>query len=440
MTTPRVARPTVRFVDEYCKSYADLFAEVRSFEAFKHLHVGAIAELPRKSLPAIAKVTGLPNSQSLQQFLVHSPWEAASLRKRRLELILQVLKGRKLTLVIDETGDRKKGRSTDYVKRQYIGNLGKIENGIVSVDAYGVIDNITFPLTFEVFKPKARLKKSDRHQSKPAMAAAMVQWLCDFGFEFELVLADSEYGESGSSFVSKLHQLQLPYVLAIRSDHGVWMPQEQQVRANRWRTYKRTFSDGQTETRFIREIVYGQRRAKRYWQLTTDKETLPSASTWMVMSYVEDISYKQVGDLYGLRNWVEYGFKQCKNELGWADFRVTDYAAIEKWWEVIMSAYLMVALHTPPMRPDGTVPPELDASPVVAAFTRHCEWSQSASWKTWLNNLRLILLPWVSANKLRPWLKVFSIPALEQGFETLTTLMNLFDGAPCSSILQMSSA
>ena len=118
MTVPRTARPTVHFVDEYCNNYQDLFAEVRSFEAFKHLHIGAIAELPRKLLPAIAKVTGLPSSQSLQQFLVHSPWEASSLRKRRLELILQVLKGRKLTLVIDETGDRKKGRSTDYVKRQ----------------------------------------------------------------------------------------------------------------------------------------------------------------------------------------------------------------------------------------------------------------------------------------------------------------------------------
>jgi len=31
------------------------------------------------------------------------------------------------------------------VKRQYIGNLGKIENGIVAVTAYGVVDHITLP-------------------------------------------------------------------------------------------------------------------------------------------------------------------------------------------------------------------------------------------------------------------------------------------------------
>jgi len=39
----------------------------------------------------------------------------------------------------------KKGH-TDYVKRQYIGNLGK--NGIVAVTAYGLINNITVPLLF----------------------------------------------------------------------------------------------------------------------------------------------------------------------------------------------------------------------------------------------------------------------------------------------------
>ncbi len=28
--------------------------------------------------------------------------------------------------------------------------------------------------------------------------------------------------------------------------------------------------------------------------------------------------------------WIEYGLKQSKNELGWADFRVTHYPQIEK--------------------------------------------------------------------------------------------------------------
>ncbi|MBD2261342.1 transposase [Pseudanabaena sp. FACHB-2040] len=109
MTAPRIAKPTVAFVDDYCEEYRDIFAEVRSFEAFKHLHLGMVSEVKRKSLPAIAKVTGLPNAQSLQQFLVKSPWSAGALRQRRIELILSLLRGRKLVLVIDETGDRMSG-------------------------------------------------------------------------------------------------------------------------------------------------------------------------------------------------------------------------------------------------------------------------------------------------------------------------------------------
>lgn len=58
MVEPRLPRPTVNFVDEYCQAYQHLFPEVRSFEAFRYLHVGMISDIKRKSLPAIAKVVG----------------------------------------------------------------------------------------------------------------------------------------------------------------------------------------------------------------------------------------------------------------------------------------------------------------------------------------------------------------------------------------------
>ena len=73
-------------------------------------------------------------------------------------------------MIIDETGDKKKGKSTDYVKRQYIGNLGKTENGIVAVTAYGVFCGMTFPLAFEIYKPRERLKQGDKYRTKPEIA------------------------------------------------------------------------------------------------------------------------------------------------------------------------------------------------------------------------------------------------------------------------------
>lgn len=429
MTEARQAKPTLRFVDEYCDRYQALFPEVRSYEAFRYLHVGMLSDVKRKSLPTIAKVVGLKNSQPLEHFLTESPWNTEQMREQRLQVILDAIGEREIILIIDETGDRKKGTTTDYVKRQYIGNLGKIENGIVAVTAFGVLDHMTFPLMFSVFRPKACLRPDDTFRSKPELAAQLVRALITKGFRFKLVLADSLYGESRSNFLSVLEQLSLEYVMAIRSNHGVWLPQEQQVRCSRWHPFERIFSDGSRQPRYIREVIYGQRNAKQYWQITTDPETLPAVSTWDVMTHVAGITYKEVGNLYGLRNWVEYGLKQSKNELGWADFRVTDYVQIEKWWELIMSAYLLVSLHSQQLNPTHSLAQQIDAEPVTAKFRLHAAWNQLQGWKNLLNNLRLVLQPFVLFNSINPWLEVFPSQALVEGFTELIAKMNQLPGA-----------
>ena len=59
-----------------------------------------------------------------------------------------------MILCIDETGDIKKSKATDYVSKQYISNLEKIARGIVSVNAYALVGGITYPLLFKTFKPR----------------------------------------------------------------------------------------------------------------------------------------------------------------------------------------------------------------------------------------------------------------------------------------------
>ncbi|HHP7245402.1 MAG TPA: hypothetical protein ACFE0H_12010 [Elainellaceae cyanobacterium] len=51
----------------------------------------------------------------------------------------------------------------------------------------------------------------------------------------KFVLADSFYGESGA-FIATLGQFNLPFIWAIRSNHGVLMP-GQQIRYNRFLSY-----------------------------------------------------------------------------------------------------------------------------------------------------------------------------------------------------------
>jgi SRSO17 transposase len=418
MTLPRAAHPTLRFVDEYCDLYADLWPEVRSFEAFKYLHVGMISELKRKRLPAIAQAVGLENEQGLHHLLTQSPWSVKRLRRRRFSLILELLQGTPLILLIDETGDCKKGTQTDYVKRQYIGNVGKRENGIVAVTAYGLFQGMVMPLCFEVFKPRERLKWGEAYQTKPQIAARMIRELMGMGFRFELVLADSLYGESGSNFISVLESLKLPYIVAIRSNHGVWLPADQEVRVEPWQKFTRTFSNGTTEERYRREMIYGQRGRIRYWQLTTEPQTLPENSTVYVMSTASAIKLDEIGDAYGDRTWIEYGLKQSKDALGWADFRVTDYQQIERWWEIVMSAFTMVSLFATAFN---------QACPWSHhVFAQHPWWDNQQGWKNLLNNLRLILEPWIDFNRLKRWLEVFEIPALAEGFAQLVGQMQQF--------------
>lgn len=141
--------------------YRSVFGDVRSYECFKYLHAGILSQLPRKTLPEIAKLNSLKDAQSLHHFLRDGVWSVQQVRAIRLHLIQQQIGCRPISLCIDETGDVKKGETTDYVAKQYIGNLGKTANGIVSVNAYAVVDGITYPLLFEIYKPKSRLKLND---------------------------------------------------------------------------------------------------------------------------------------------------------------------------------------------------------------------------------------------------------------------------------------
>ncbi|NEQ21563.1 MAG: hypothetical protein F6K28_20565 [Microcoleus sp. SIO2G3] len=77
----------------------------------------------------------------------------------------------------------------------------------------------------------------------------MIKDLRARGFEFSLVLADSLYGESESNFLDCLEELKLDYVVAIRSNHGVWMPSHQRIRYNKWRKFDRIFADGKKQIR-----------------------------------------------------------------------------------------------------------------------------------------------------------------------------------------------
>ncbi len=90
---------------------------------------------------------------------------------------------------------------------------------------------------------------------------------------------------------------------------------------------------------------------------------------------------------YSLRNWIESAFKQVKNELGWADFRVTNYHSIERWWELVMSTYLLVSIQANYFRLETIV---VDSNSQISTFKsvssfpfyRHPLWEDGNTWKS----------------------------------------------------------
>jgi SRSO17 transposase len=65
---------------------------------------------------------------------------------------------------------------------------------------------------------------------------------------------------SGAALAVAIH-----YAVAIRSNHGVWLPQSQTVRENKWRKFDRIFSHGRQQVRYIKEIIFGKKRVVQYW-------------------------------------------------------------------------------------------------------------------------------------------------------------------------------
>src|SRR5205085_5358773 len=97
---------------------------------------------------------------------------------------------------------------------------------------------------------------------------------------------------------------------------------------------------------------YGPDHSVRLVAATTDPETLPGVSTWYLATTLPAPGSRaasaspfpaadlaEVVRLYGLRAWVEHGYKQVKQELGWADFQVRADRAIRRHWSLVCCAF-----------------------------------------------------------------------------------------------------
>lgn len=119
-------------------------------------------------------------------------------------------------------------------------------------------------------------------------------------------------------------------------------------------------------------------------------------------------------------------------QIGWANYRLTHYPSIERWWELVYSAYLLVSLqaHNFQILANETDPSLPNAprsqSQLNFPFQQHPWWEKGITWKSSLNNLRLLIQPYIFYSLISPWLQVFPIPGFRHKFCELIEFMNTF--------------
>ena len=101
--------------------------------------------------------------QGLQWFVSESTWDAEQVSQRRLELLLAdpaTAPHDRGALVVDDSGDRKAGTKTAHVARQYLGSVGKTDNGIVAVSSLWADERVSWPAHVVPSTPASRLPRA----------------------------------------------------------------------------------------------------------------------------------------------------------------------------------------------------------------------------------------------------------------------------------------
>ncbi len=235
MTKRKPVEPAPGSLEDYALRFDDLFASRAQREGFRRYLEGLLlAEERNKTLTALANTEPVfgaqrKEAQSLQWFLSESSWDPQEINRRRVELMLEdpeIAPVESGALVIDETGDRKDGKKTAHVGHQYLGGIGKIANGVVSVSSVYADERLYYPLEVEPYTPSHHFeggKTDPAFRTKPQIALELVDRAVEMGIPFRAVVADILYGEH-REFRRGLEKRHIPYVLAVKPSYSWYLP------------------------------------------------------------------------------------------------------------------------------------------------------------------------------------------------------------------------
>jgi SRSO17 transposase len=204
----------------YCCSYTQTFGHMRSYCR------GLLSELKRKSVEPIALAAGCA-VRTLQEFLRDHRWEHPQVLgqlQAHVASLLPTLPDDGLGHVglIDETSAVKSGTKTPGVQRQYLGCVGKIDNGIVTVHLGVCKGRYKALIDAELFLPEdwaadrdrceaAGIPKDMEHRPKWQIALEQVDRAKANEVQLDWLTFDEEYGKA-PEFVCGLDERDLLFV------------------------------------------------------------------------------------------------------------------------------------------------------------------------------------------------------------------------------------
>ena len=112
---------------------AGRFARVETRRRVRGFLLGLLADLPRKNCWSIAEHAGDRDPHGMQYLLAGPAGTPTGSAMTCATTSSTALGDTDAVLVVDETGDLKKGTCTVGVQRQYTGTAGRIENAQVAV-------------------------------------------------------------------------------------------------------------------------------------------------------------------------------------------------------------------------------------------------------------------------------------------------------------------
>lgn len=169
------------------------------------LVLGLLSDLPRRNCWTIAEWAGERTPDGMQHLWGGPTGTPTGSATNVCDYVVDHLHDDQAVLMVDETGDVKKGTGTVGVQRQDTGTAGRIENAQVAVYLVYAGRRGHAAVDRELYVPRSWTSDPDRCRdagldqdtafaTKPELATHMVAWFLDAGHQATWVAGDEVYG------------------------------------------------------------------------------------------------------------------------------------------------------------------------------------------------------------------------------------------------------